>query len=74
MKHTSSTIGELVRRTRKAQGLTQQSLALACGTGQRFIGELENGKPTCEFAKVLHVLQTLGIEMQFELPLMELNE
>ena len=29
----------------------------------RFIIDLEKGKPTCEFGKVLAVLNTLGIDM-----------
>jgi len=32
-------------------------------TGNRFIVELENGKPTVQFQKVLDVLDTLGLEM-----------
>jgi len=29
----------------------------------RFISNLENGKPTLELGKVLHVLQCLGLEV-----------
>ena len=64
MKHSTDSIGSLVRETRKLQGLTQSDLALVCGTGKRFIVDLEKGKSTCEFAKVLNTLQTLGIEIQ----------
>jgi y4mF family transcriptional regulator len=45
--------------------VTQQDLALTSGTGQRFISDLENGKETCQLGKVLTVLHTLGIEIQF---------
>jgi len=69
MKYTTESIGALVRKTRKEQGLTQQNLALVCGTGLRFIVDLEKGKPTCEFAKVLHVIQTLGIIIQLTPPI-----
>lgn len=68
MKHTAITIGETVRSTRKAQGLTQQDLALACGTGLRFIIDLEKGKPTCQLAKTLLVIQTLGITIALSPP------
>ncbi|MDE0308428.1 MAG: type II toxin-antitoxin system Y4mF family antitoxin [Acidiferrobacterales bacterium] len=64
MKHTTISIGLLVRETRKLQRLTQGDLAVVCGTGKRFIVDLENGKPTCELAKVLNVVQLLGIEIQ----------
>ncbi len=68
MKLTTQKIGLLIRKTRKDQGLTQQDLALACGTGLRFIIDLEKGKPSCEFAKALHVIQTLGIHVTLTTP------
>lgn len=56
-------IAQTIKNTRKALGITQKDLALTSGTGLRFIIELEKGKPTCQFAKVLKVLQTLGIRL-----------
>ena len=61
MKHTSTSIGQLVRATRKTLGITQSDLALIAGTRERFISDLENGKPTCELGKALIVIQSLGI-------------
>ena len=61
-------VGKLVRETRKALGATQKDLALTSGTGLRFIIELEKGKPTCQFGKVLTVLKTLGIATHMRLP------
>ena len=71
MKHTTHGIGRLIRKTRKAQGLTQRDLALVCDSGERFIVDVEKGKPSCEFAKVLTVLQTLGIDVQLIPPFLE---
>ena len=68
MKHTAKQIGELVRQTRKALGVTQKDLALTSGTGLRFIIELEKGKPSCQIGKVLTVLQTLGIQIELTPP------
>lgn len=68
MQYTSEQIGKMVRDTRKAMCVTQGSLALTSGTGQRFISDLEKGKPTCQLGKVLTVLQTLGIKINFSLP------
>jgi len=64
--HSSADIGQAVRRTRRAQGLTQAELAGACGTGTRFIVELEQGKPTCRIERVLHVLSVLGITVSLD--------
>lgn len=68
VRYTSAHIGQVVRQTRLELGLTQERLALAAGTGLRFIIELEKGKPTCELEKVLHVLNTLGITITLEPP------
>lgn len=56
-------LGKLVRAHRKAQSATQGEFASLCGVGVRFISDLENGKPTMEMGKVIHVLQCLGLEM-----------
>lgn len=56
-------VGRLVRSRRKALGLRQDELALAAGTGRRFIGELERGKRTLRLGDVLKVLRALGIEL-----------
>lgn len=69
MKYTPQQIGDLVRKTRKVLGLTQKNLALTSGTGLRFIIDLEKGKPTCQLAKVLTVLHTLGIKLEIIPPL-----
>jgi y4mF family transcriptional regulator len=68
MKHTPKQIGELVKDARKIMGVTQKELALTSGTGLRFIIDLEKGKPTCQLGKVLTVLQTVGIGIDFTLP------
>jgi len=56
-------IGEIVTRYRKIQQLTQVELAGLAQTGTRFISELENGKGTIQFDKVMHILDLLGIEI-----------
>ena len=61
-------IGHMIRSTRKQLGVTQSDLALAAGTGLRFIIELEKGKATCQIGKILHVLQVLGIQCNLSHP------
>lgn len=60
--------GGFVRQVRKAQGLTQQELALTANTAPRFISDLENGKPTCQIGKALHVAHCLGIQVELNGP------
>ena len=56
-------LGALLRERRKQQSLTQLDLAGLGNTGNRFIVELENGKPTVQLQKVLDLLDLLGLEM-----------
>ena len=61
-------IGTRIRSIRKAQGLTQAELALTANTAPRFISDLENGKPTCQIGKMLDVVNSLGIRLEFISP------
>ncbi|WP_246750681.1 helix-turn-helix domain-containing protein [Martelella lutilitoris] len=53
----------LVRARRKACGWTQTELARRAGTGERFIVELEAGKPNCQLEKALIVARAVGLEL-----------
>ena len=56
-------LGKIVASERKAQGLTQADLAGLALTGTRFISDLENGKGTVQFDKVMHILNLLGLDV-----------
>jgi len=56
-------LGRYVREKRIAMKLTQQELADTAGTGRRFISELEAGKSTLEFGKVLQVCRSVGVDL-----------
>lgn len=60
---TAKELGSAIQKARKSQGLTQPQLAMACGTGVRFIVELEAGKETCQLGKALMVAQMTGLEI-----------
>jgi len=66
--YTPAEIGKLIRDTRKNLGVTQKNLALASGTGLRFVIDLEKGKETCEIGKALTILNTLGIRVTLTPP------
>jgi y4mF family transcriptional regulator len=61
---TSEQIGTAIRMRRKQLKITQKELAMTCGTGLRFIVDLEKGKPTCQLGKTLQVLQALGLAIE----------
>ena len=59
----SEDLGKLVRQLRAEQGLLQIDLAGLAGTGNRFIVDLERGKPTLQLQKVVDVLDLMGLEV-----------
>lgn len=60
---TSSELGALVREQRKHFALRQLDIAGLANSGNRFIVDLENGKPTVQLQKVLDVIELLGLEL-----------
>ncbi len=56
-------LGKLVQQARKSQNFTQKQLAAICGVGERFIIDLEKGKPTCAIDKALSIATSLGIKI-----------
>ena len=60
---TTADLGGVVRRARRRRELSQAGLAELAGTGRRFVSELEAGKPTIEFERLLAVCRVLGIHL-----------
>ena len=65
---SSSELGSLIQKRRRQLKLKQPDLALASGTGVRFISDLENGKETCRLGLSLRVLSTLGLRISVTAP------
>ena len=60
---SSVELGAVVREQRKRLALKQLDIAGLGNTGNRFIVDLENGKPTVQLQKVLDVMDLLGLEV-----------
>ena len=60
---SSTELGDVVRARRRLLALKQLDVAGLGNTGNRFIIELERGKPTVQLQKVLDVLDLLGLEV-----------
>ncbi len=57
-------IGNLVRRARKAQGLSQAELGDKAGLRQETISLIETGHPTAKLETMLSVLAALNLEFR----------
>jgi len=60
---TAADFGAALTRARKGLGITQRDLALAIGVGERFIVDLEAGKPTAQLGKALAAAKAAGMHV-----------
>ena len=56
-------IGDLIRRARKEQGISQIVAAGLFGSGNRFISDAESGKTTIQAQKLFDLLAMVGLEI-----------
>nr|WP_054021938.1 helix-turn-helix transcriptional regulator [Piscinibacter sakaiensis] len=60
---SSVELGAVIREQRKRLALKQLDVAGLGNTGNRFIVDVENGKPTVQLQKVLDLMDLLGLEV-----------
>ncbi len=60
---SSVDVGDMARRQRQLLGLKQEDVSGLANTGNRFIVDLEKGKPTLQLQMALEVLDLLGLEV-----------
>ena len=60
---TTADLAPLILKARKRMKMNQQQFADAAGVGRRFLSELENGKPSLEFDKVIACALAAGIDI-----------
>lgn len=61
--NSMSEIAEMVRNERKRQGATQVELSQMANVGVRFLRDVEDGKPSVHFDKLMRILTVLGISL-----------
>jgi HTH-type transcriptional regulator / antitoxin HipB len=64
LARTPKHIGNLIRRARKKQGLSQTALADSAGFRQETISLIETGNPAARLETILAVLAALDLEFQ----------
>lgn len=63
-----TTLGLILREARIARGLTQRELAAELGVDQRYVVELEAGKPTKALQRVFAFALRTGIAFTASIP------
>jgi y4mF family transcriptional regulator len=60
---TVADLAPLIRKARKTMKLNQTEFAAHAGVGRRFVSELESGKSSLEFDKVMACIAAAGIDI-----------
>lgn len=61
-------LGLLIRAVRKSSRVRQDDLSAMAGVSRQFAIDVERGKPTAQFGRVLLLLQELGITLTADIP------
>ena len=64
------TLSEIIRKHRKAAGLSQLQLAEMAGVGKTVVFDLEKGKETIRLDTLRKILNVLNIKVQLQSQLM----
>lgn len=70
MEQLAKALGTLVRTQRKACGLSQDALALACNIDRSYMGRIERGEVNITVEKLYQIAKTLDCEPSALLPSM----
>lgn len=64
----ASTLGAVVRATRKTQRIRQDDAAGSIGVSENFLGKIESGAERVQWGKLFQVLQGLGVRVILDVP------
>lgn len=56
-------LGVLIRRERKARGLSQEGLAALAGLSRAYVGEIERGEANVSFATLIAIADGLNLSV-----------
>ena len=62
----SFTLGQVLQQSRMQQGLSQRELASLLGINQKWVWEMEQGKPGLLMDRLFAILEKTGVTMHAE--------
>lgn len=68
MDKLAQALGERIRAQRKACGISQDALALACGIDRSYMGRIERGEVNITIEKLYRIADELACDPSFLLP------
>lgn len=64
--NNSFTLGQVIQQSRLQQGFSQRDLARMLGISQKWVWEMENGKPGLLMDRLFLILEKTGITLSAE--------
>ena len=68
------TLGQIIQQSRMQQGFSQRELAKMLGISQRWIWEMEQGKPGLLMDRLFLVLERTGVTLSAEFEVLMYDE
>jgi len=65
---TAADLGAAIRAMRRLSRVRIDDLAATAGVSKQFTQDVEHGKPTVQFGRVLKLLAELGIPLEVDIP------
>lgn len=66
--NNASSLGHVVRASRKVQKIRQDDAAGSIGVSENFLGKIERGSDSVQWGKLFQVLEGLGIRVMVDVP------
>jgi transcriptional regulator with XRE-family HTH domain len=70
----SFTLGQVIQQSRMQQGISQRELAKALGISQKWVWEMEQGKPGVLMDRLFKILEKTGITLSAEFEVKDRQE
>lgn len=65
---SAANLGAAIRAVRRLSRVRIDDLAATAGVSKQFTQDVEHGKPTVQFGRVLKLLAELGISLELDVP------
>ena len=65
------TLGQIIQQSRLQQGFSQRDLAKALGVSQKWVWEMEQGKPGLLMDRLFMILEKTGVTLSAEFEVKE---
>ena len=70
----SYTLGQIIQQSRMIRGLSQRGLARELGISQKWVWEMEQGKPGILMDRLFSILEKTGVTLSAEIEVKDIQQ